>query len=118
MSDNNSLMPVVANAVVEVSGSITNFLTKTKASGIIQRAQLEMLREQTTKVLADARTYNAGDIIIVNLEQLARTQDHIDSLERQGRLHGASLKMAMNQLDDLNNMLRRNLRRYENRELG
>lgn len=60
MLDNNSLVPVVANAVVAVSGNITNLVTKTKASGVIQRAQLEMLKEQTAKVLADAKAYNAG----------------------------------------------------------
>lgn len=117
MSNNDSWLPVVANAVVEVSGNITNLITKTKASGVIQRAQLEMIKEKTAKVLADARAYHAGEIITTNLEQVARTQEYIDNLVRQGRLHGASLVMAMDQLNDLNNMLRRNLRKYENREL-
>lgn len=117
MSENNSLVPVVANALVEVSGNITNFVTKAKASGVIRRAQLEILRKQTTKVVVEIRTYNLGDIIMTNLDQIARTQEHIDNLERQGRLHGASLTMAMDQLTDLNNILRRNLRKYENGEL-
>lgn len=117
MSDYNSLVPVVANAAVAVSGNITSFITKTKASGVIQRAQLEMLREQTEKVLADSRAYHSSDIVITNLDQIARTQEHIDCLERQGRLHGMALTMAMDQLWELNDMLRRNLRRFENRTL-
>lgn len=117
MADCNSLAPVLANAAVAVSGNITSLITKAKASGVIQHAQLEMLKEQTAKVLADARAYHSGDIVTTNLEQIARTQEYIDSLERQGRLHGISLTMAMDQLGDLNDMLRRNLRRFENREL-
>lgn len=117
MVDYNSLVPAVANAAIAVSGNITSLITKTRASGVIQHAQLEMLKDQTAKVLAEARTYHSCDIIATNLEQIAKTQELIDSLERQGKLHGASLKMAMDQLCDLNDMLRRNLRRFENREL-
>lgn len=118
MEDFKSLVPVVANAAITVSGNISNIITKTKANGVIQRAQLEMLKDQTAKVLTDARVYYSGDLVTTNLEQIARVQEHIDNLERQGRLHGISLTMAMDQLGDLNNMLRRNLRKFENRELG
>ena len=117
MTDYNYLVPVVANAAVQVTGNITSLVTRSKANGVMQRAQLEMLKEQTAKVLADARAYHAGDIIITNLEQIARTQEYIDNLEKQGRLHGTALTMAMDQLSDLNNMLRFNLRRYQNGEL-
>jgi len=113
METSTSLVPVIANAAVAVSANISNLVTKAKASGVIQRGQLELLKEQTAKVLADARAYNAGDIVITNLEQLARTQHQIDSWEKAGRLHGSSLSMAMDQLTDLNDILRRNLRRYE-----
>lgn len=113
----NSLIPVVTNAVVTVSGNITNFITKTRASGFIQRAQLDMLKDQTEKVLAEARANHIGDIVTTHLEQLARAQERIDSLERQGRLHDATLAMAMDQLGDLNDILRRNLRNFESREL-
>lgn len=116
MSDMNALVPAVANAVVAVSGNITNLITKAKAYGVIQHAQFEMLRTQTAKVLADARAYHSAEIITTNLEQIARTQELIDSLEKQGKLHGRSLAMAMEQLGDLNDILRRNLRRFENRE--
>lgn len=117
MEDIKSLVPVVANAAVAVSGNITSLITRSKASGVIQRAQLEMLKDQTAKVLADARAYLSCDLITTNLEQIARTQEHIDNLARQGRLHGISLTMAMEQLGDLNEMLRRNLRKFENRDL-
>ena len=117
MVNSNSLVPVVANAAVEVSGTITSLIAKAKTNGVIQRAKLEMLKDQTMKVLADARAYHVSDIVTVNLEQLAKTQEHIDYLERQGRLHGASLIMAMDQLGELNNILRRNLQKFENREL-
>lgn len=116
MTDLNSLVPVVANAAVAVTGNITNLIVKTKASGVIQRTQLEMLKIQTAKVLADARAYHASDIVITNLEQIARTQERIDNLEKQGLLYGQSLAMAMDQLCDLNNILRRNLRDFENGE--
>ena len=111
--DMNSLVPVVADAMLTVSGKIASFVAKTKASGVMQRTQLEMIKGATAKLLADARAYHVADIAITNLEQLARTQEHIDNLERQGRLHGASLTMAMDHLCDLNDMLRRILRKYE-----
>lgn len=116
-STTTSLVPVVANAAVAISGNITSLITKSRASGVIQRGQLELLKAQTAKVLADARAYHAGEIVTTNLEQLARTQNQIDNLEREGRLHGSSLSMAMDQLSDLNDILRRNLKRYENRDV-
>lgn len=116
MADMNSLVPIV-DAAIAVSGNITNLITRAKASGVVQRAQLQLLRAQTGKVLADSRAYHAGELVIANLEQLARTQEYIDNLQRQGRLHGAALEMAMEQLEDLNDMLRRNLRYFENREM-
>ena len=114
MSDTTSLVPVIANAAVAVSNNITNLITKSKASGVIQRAQLTNIIQQTEKVLADARANNIDDIIQTNLDIIARTQDHIDNLEKQGKLHGVSLNMALDHLGDLNDTLRRNLRKYEN----
>lgn len=118
MTDLNSLVPIVADAAVAVTGNITNLIVKAKASGVVQRTQLEMLKNQTAKVLADARAYHSSDIVITNLEQIAKTQEYIDYLRGQGRLHGASLTMAMDQLGDLNNILRRNLKDFENGKLG
>lgn len=111
-----SLVPVVANAAIAVSEDITNFITKARASGIIQRSQLELLKAQTEKVLTEARSSHICDVISTNLEQIAKTQELIDKLEKQGRLHGISLKMAMDQLYDLNDMLRHNLRKLKFRE--
>lgn len=117
MTELNSLVPVVADAAVAITGNITNFITKTKAAGTIHRAQFEMLKNQTEKVLADARAYNTFSIVTTNLEQIARTQEYIDTLTKQGRLHGKSLDMAMDQLFDLNDILRRNLKNFENGEM-
>lgn len=117
MTDLNSLVPVVANAAVAVSENMTNLIVKAKASGIVHRTQLKMLKAQTEKVLADARAYHSADIVILNLEQIARTQERIDCLEKQGLLHGKSLAMAMDQLYDLNEVLRRILHNFENGEL-
>lgn len=116
MEDNNSLVPAVTNAAVVVSGNIANLIVRTRASGIIQRTQLELLKDQTAKVIAEARACQASELVAVNLEQIARAQERIDNLEKQGRLHGAALTMAMDMLNDLNDMLRRNLRKFENRE--
>lgn len=117
MTDYNAIVPAVANAAVAVSGNITSLITKSKASGIINKAQLTMLKDQTAKVLADARAFHSFDIVSTNLEQIAKTQEYIDNLVKQGRLHGSSFTMAMEQLEDLNSMLRRNLKNFENREL-
>ena len=117
MTDYNSIVPVVANAAITVSGNITDLIVKARAGGVIHRAQIEMLKDQTAKVIADARSHHTADIIMTNLDQIAKTQEHIDYLAKIGRLHGISLNMAMDQLSDLNDTLRRNLRRYENREL-
>lgn len=113
MTDYNSLVPAVANVAVVLSGNISSLVTRAKATGIVQRAQLQMLKGQTEKVIADARAHHIAEVVIENLEQLAKTQELIDNLEKQGRLHGKSLNMAMDQLEDLNNMLRRSLRKLE-----
>ncbi len=112
MSEFNSLVPIVAEAAVKVSGSITNLITNAKANGIVRRSQLVMLKLQTEKVLADARIHHASELITTNLEQIAKTQEQIDNLEKQGKLHGKSLEMAMQHLEDLNLILRYNLRQY------
>jgi len=117
MDGSTSLVPVVANAVVAVSSNITGFVTKTRAKGVVERGQLEYLRDQTAKVLADVRACHLGDLVATNLEQLARTQYQINNLEREGRLVGNSLIMAMDQLSVLNNLLQSNLRNFINRDL-
>lgn len=114
MTDFNSLVPVVAKAATTVTSDISNLVTKVKVGGVIQRTQFEILKNQTAKVLADAKAYNTTSIITTNLEQIAKTQEYIDTLFKQGRLHGVSLNMAMEQLADLNDILRKNLRRFEN----
>ncbi len=114
MADYDSLVPMVKEAAVVVSGTITSLITRTKASGVVQRTQLELLKDQTAKVLAEARVYHAGEIVIASLEQIAKAQEHIDALEKRGQLHGQSLNCAMGQLEDLNNVLRYILRKYEN----
>lgn len=113
MVDYKSLVPVVTSSVIAMSENITGFIEKARASGVIQHAQIEMLKAQTEKVLAEARAYHYFEVISTNLEQIAKTQEMIDNLERQGRLHGISLKMAIDQLYDLNYMLRCNLRTLE-----
>jgi len=116
MSDLNSLVPTVANvanAAVVLSGDISGLITRAKATGMLHHAQLEMLKGQTSKVIIDAKAHHIGELVIENLEQLAKTQEHIDNLEKQGRLHGRTMNMAMTQLEDLNDMLRRNLHNYE-----
>lgn len=117
MADNASLVPVIANAAVAVSENITSLVTKSKARGVIQHAQLENLRQQTKKVLADARANHVDDIIQTNLDIIARTQEHIDTLEKQGKLHGVSLEVALDQLNDLNDALRKNLDDYRKNKL-
>lgn len=112
MSDYNSLVPMVADAAIVVSGTITNFITKTKAGGVVQHAQLELLKAQTRKVLTEAKIRHAGELVTVTLEELAKTQDQIDSLEKRGLLHGATLVYAMEQLEALNNLLQCNLQKY------
>lgn len=117
MDEFTSMVPVVANAAVAVSENITGIITRAKATGIIRDTQIEMLKDQTAKVLIEARTHLAGELVTINLEQLAKTQEYIDFLKSKGQLHGKSFDMAIDQLEDLNNILRRNLRDFENREL-
>lgn len=115
MEPTTSLTPAVITAATIVSGNITNLITRVRANGVIERGKLEFLKDQTAKLLATARAYHAWDIVTINLEQISKTQNQIDNLQKEGRLHGASLSMAMEQLYDLNEMLRRNLRNFENR---
>ena len=116
MPDYNSLVPMVANAAVAVSGNIASLVLNARASGVVQRTQLKMLKAQTAKVLTEARAYLAGDIVVTNLEQIGKTQEYIDTLVQQGKLHDASLDMAMEQLSVLNRLLRENLERFKNGE--
>jgi len=115
MEPTTSLTPAVITAATVVSGNITNLITKVRANGVVERGKLEFLKDQTAKVLAAARAYHAWDIVTINLEQISKTQNQIDNLQKEGRLHGTSLNMAMEQLYDLNEMLRRNLRTLESR---
>jgi hypothetical protein len=117
MKSTFSLVPIVADAAIAVSSSITDLVTKAKASGVIRQAQLESLMAQTAKVLADARIYHAAELVTTNIEQLGRAQGRIDELRKQGLLHGSSLEMSMEQLCDLNDILRQNLRQYANSSL-
>ena len=116
MEDFNSLVPTMTNAAVVFSGNIANLIVRTRASGIIQRTQLELLKDQTAKVIAEARACQAGEFVTTNLEQIARAQEHIDNLKNQGRLHGSTLTMVLDTLADLNSILQRNLRQFEGRE--
>lgn len=116
MENMKSLVPVITDAVVtsvvSIPENITGLITMARMNGIVRRGQLEMVREQTRKALADAKAYNYGSLVITNLEQLSKTQDFIDRLVREGSLHGISLEFALQQLEDLNDMLRQNLRRH------
>lgn len=111
MSDVNSLIPTV-NTAIALTSSISTMVTKCKANGIITRTQIEMLRAQTSKVLADAAICHLSEITAENINQLASTQEMIDRLSKEGSLHGASLTMAMDQLSLLNDQLRQNLLDY------
>lgn len=112
----NELIPVVNNAL-DLTGKVTSLITRSRETKVIDKAKLEWLKDQTNKILVEARTYHAKEIVCANIEQLAKTQETIDMYENQGKLHGRALDMAMEQLEDLNNILRDNLRDYKNREL-
>lgn len=114
MNEFNSLVPVVTDAIFAVSENLTGIITETKATGTIQRTKLNMLKNQTKKILADAKAHLVGELVITSLEQLAKTQEYIDFLASKGQLHGLSLDMAMDQMTDLNKMLRRNLQDFIN----
>jgi predicted HTH domain antitoxin len=115
MEDKNAMIPVVKTAIA-LSGGIISFATRAKASGVVQRAELAMLKDMTAKALREARAHHQSDLVYTNIEEIAKIQEHIDSLHRQGRLHGVSLNMATDHLIDLNNTLRRNLRDLESKD--
>ncbi len=115
----NTVLPVVVQTAISVvSKGIGDLVMNARANGVVKRAQFEMLKDQTTKAIALARANNAGDIARSNLEQLMETQRYIDNLEKEGRLHGISLSMAMDQLADLNDTLRKILEDYRNRSVS
>lgn len=118
MQELQSLVPIVAKAAVTVSGDISDFITMTKASRVVKQTQLIMLKDETEKVLADARAHHFSSLVTTNLEEIVKMQNYIDYFVNQGQLHEQSLNMAMENLCDLNDMLRRNLRDFENRKLG
>lgn len=114
MSDVNSPIPTV-NTAIALTSNISDLIVKCRATGVITRAQIAMLRAQICKVLAYTAIVHLSELIAENINQLAATHKLIDRLSKEGRLHGVSLKLAMGQLELLNEQLLQSLLDYRNR---
>ena len=110
-------LSVISNAVT-LSNNITAVVARIKSKRIYARAELVFLRDQTQKLLMEARSRHEGEIVRTNLEEIAKTVDLINVLESQGRLTGRASDMATQHLEDLNAKLRKNLDDFGSSGIG
>ena len=89
---------------------VSDLVTIYRQKSVVNRAQLEQLRWRADEALRLARARAVGDLSRVNIEEIAKTQHLIDSLN----LSGVALYHAMMQLDQLSAELIQNLKGLSN----
>jgi hypothetical protein len=84
---------------------VSELVTFYRQKSVVNRAELEQLKWRADEALRLARARAVGDLSRVNIEEIAKTQYLIDSLN----LSGTALYHAMMQLDHLSAALIKNL---------
>lgn len=100
--DNNL---AVWNAAKSVSTAVASIITTYRKSKAVKKQELAALEAKIKIYVTQARAHAIGEIIRVNIEEIASTQRYID----QQNLDGIALEMAIEQLHELNCLLRANL---------
>lgn len=115
MTENNALTPVAKVALTALSESISEFIASVRSIGYVQQTRVKKMRDKADAALAIAKRENISAIIEGNIDSICRVQERIDYYVKQDKLHDRSLELAYNQLDLLNDSLRKNLSDFENR---
>lgn len=98
------------NATKDITSVISSMATTFKALKTVKKEDNIKLKERIKVIETVARSYGLGEIARANINELAKTQKHIE----QCNLNGTALKYAMLQLENLGNMLEKNLEEYSN----
>lgn len=98
------------NATKDVTSVISSMVTTFKALKTVKKEDAIKLKERIKVIESISRTYGLGEIARANINELAKTQKYIE----QCNLNGVALKHAISQLENLGNMLEKNLEDYSN----
>lgn len=99
---------VLASSVRAVGTAVAEVVKTYRLSRTYNRAELEALNDRIAETRALVGAQRRGRIIRANIEELAATQQLIDSLG----MTGYGLEMAMDQLRSLSSALKRNFEEY------
>lgn len=107
-----ALIQVAAGAldIVNKAASLINLFRERR---ITSRAKLREMMVETDSLLAVARSHAIANVVVANVEELARTAKVIEMYANNGDLYGRSLDLAYDQLDTLNYSLRVNAQRFQ-----
>lgn len=92
---------MVIETVKEVGSALTSFIKLYKENRIISKMQKKCVLDKIKCYQAVQRTNNVGLIVENNIKQISKTFQLIEKLDFQG----SSQKMAMQQLEILNDTL-------------
>lgn len=98
------------DATKDVTSVISSMVSTFKALKTVRKEDNIKLKEKIKVIEKLAHSYGLGEIARANINELAKTQTYIE----QCNLSGVTLKCAMKQLENLGNMLEKNLEEYSN----
>ncbi|WP_157421479.1 hypothetical protein [Agromyces sp. Leaf222] len=85
---------VLSSTINAVGLTIAALIKSFRASNLVQKSDLETLRERLAEAKALARLQANGSLIRANVDELINTQRKIDN----GGLHGKALELALEQM--------------------
>ncbi|MBP3702129.1 MAG: hypothetical protein J6I64_09575 [Lachnospiraceae bacterium] len=98
------------NVTKDVSSTITSIVNTYKTLKTVRKEDSIRLKERLKALEQVVKIQGMGVIARANIEEIRRTQAYID----QCNLSGGSLDYAMGYLEELNNILRQNMKEYLN----
>lgn len=98
----------LASGVRAVGTAVTEIVKTYRLSRSYNRAELDALSDRLAEVRAQAAAQGRGRLMRTNIEELAATQQLIDSLGLEGHVLG----LAVDQLRTLSSALKRNFEDY------
>lgn len=100
----------VVQAAKEVYGAVNSMVSRYRSQRMVTRQQKILLDEKIRAFRAIAHTRASGEVFNSTINELAKAQRLIDSMD----LHGHGYEMAMEQYRVLGEQLRRNLEEFTN----
>lgn len=93
------------NATKDVSNALTAVINTYKSFGMVRKQEMASLDIKIKSFQAKTYAREVGDVIRLNIQEIADTQRYIE----QQNCTGLALDMAIEQLVELNILLRNNL---------